>query len=46
MKFLILLSLTLFLSACASHEARDPASVDKPDVSRGVNADYFGGSFR
>lgn len=45
MKFILLALLSLSFISCASHESREPSSVDE-DVSRGVNADrYYGGGF-
>jgi hypothetical protein len=47
MKIILLALFSLSLFSCASHENRGPSSVeDNKDVSRGVNADYYGGSFR
>lgn len=45
MKFILLSLLSVLFISCASHESREPSSVDE-DVSRGVNADrYYGGGF-
>jgi hypothetical protein len=45
MKFVLLTLLCLSFISCASHESREPSSVDD-DVSRGINADrYYGGGF-
>lgn len=49
MKYLLLALLTISAISCASHDrdGRDPSSVEeRKDVSRGINADYFGGSNR
>lgn len=45
MKFILLALLSLAFISCASHENREPSSVEN-DVSRGVNADYYGSSNR
>jgi hypothetical protein len=47
MKYLLLVLLSLSAISCASHDRdnREPSSVaEERDVSRGLNADYYGGS--
>jgi hypothetical protein len=47
MKYFFFILFSISAISCASHESREPSSVEnQKDVSRGVNADFYGGSFR
>lgn len=46
MKYILFVLLTLSAISCASHENRQPSSVEMQDVSRGMNTDSYGNQLR